>query len=122
VKKRSRALEKELADNSTLLRQWHEWHAEQRAEAVAGPHGASVAQLLDVLSSLTLRSGVELVTFIGSQDWSDIDFDTKFTCLHEIDTCITALREKAGMPPFDDGFPPERTTGFLIIRHLMTGT
>jgi hypothetical protein len=41
------------------------------------------------------------------------------TCPHEINDHITKLREQAGKPPFDDGVPPERNTGFLIIKHLM---
>jgi hypothetical protein len=41
------------------------------------------------------------------------------TCLHEINDRITKLREQAGKPPFDDGMPPERNTGFLIVKQLM---
>jgi hypothetical protein len=59
-------------------------------------------QLLDVLRSLTLTGGVELVTFIQSQDWSSVDFDTRCTCLHEINERITKLREQANLTPFDD--------------------
>jgi hypothetical protein len=119
--RRSKALEKELADNSYLLRQWHAWHREQLEEALAGSYGSLVAQLLDVLRGLTLRGGGELVAFISSQNWNCVDFDTRLTCLHEINERIAKLRELAGMPPFDDGFGPERTTGFLIVRQLMVG-
>jgi hypothetical protein len=118
-RRKSKALEKELTDNSYLLRQWHAWHAEQRQEAIAGPYGALVQQLFDVLRGLTLRGGAELIAFISSQNWSCVDFDTRLTCLHEINTRISKLRERAGMPPFDDGFPPERTTVFLLVKNLM---
>lgn len=104
-----------------MLRAWRAWHCEQREAAVSGPCGALVEQLLDILRGLTLRGGGELVAFISSQNWSCVDFDTRLTCLHEINERITKLRELAGMPPFDDGFGPERTTGFLIVRQLMVG-
>jgi hypothetical protein len=117
-----RSLDRELADNSYLLRQWKSWRDEQREEAVAGPNGSLVAQLLDVLRGLTLGGGAELVAFIRSQNWNCVDFDTRLCCLHEINDRITKLREQAGMPPFDDGFGPERINGFLIIKHMMIGS
>jgi hypothetical protein len=101
-----KALEKELADNSYLLRQWHVWHREQREEAVAGPHGALVELLLDILRELTLHDGARLVEFIRAQDWNSVDYNVRLVCLHELNAAITRLRVKAGMPPFDDGFRP----------------
>src|SRR5262249_42291455 len=121
ISRRSKALEKELANGSKLLRAWRNWHAEQREEALAGPHGKFVTQLLEALHGLTLRDGAKLVGFIRAQDWSAVDFNTRFVCLHETNDRITILREEAGMAPFDDSLPPGRTTGFLIIRQAMFG-
>jgi hypothetical protein len=86
-----------------------------------GPYGALVEQLLDVLGKLTLRSGVELVAFVRSQDWGAVDDATRGVCLHTISMTIVRMREKAGLPPFDDDLPPQRITGFLIIRDVMIG-
>jgi hypothetical protein len=121
MKRKSKALEKELADHSKLLRAWTRWHREQREEALAGPHGTLVARLLEILRGLTLRDGAKLVGLIRAQNWDRVDFDTRFICLHEINERITILREQAGLAPFDDAMPPERTTGFLIIRQAMFG-
>jgi hypothetical protein len=116
---RSRARDKKLADNSHLLRAWHRRYREQLDEALAGPHGALVGWLLDQLRELTLRDGAKLVAFIRAQDWSRVDANTKFVCLHEFNNGTTKLRVQAGMPPFDDGLPPERATVFLIIKPMI---
>jgi hypothetical protein len=54
---------------------------------------------------------------IDQEDWGCVDYATRFVCLHQINDHITRLRERAGVPPFDDGISPERATGFLIIKH-----
>ena len=95
-----RSLDQERADGAYLLRNRKSWHDEQREAAVAGPHGALVAQLLDVLRELTLGGGAELVTFISSQNWNCVNFDTRHICL----------------------FGPERINGFPIIKHMMIGS
>ena len=38
--------EKELADQAQLTRAWKAWHREQFAETLAGPHGATIAELM----------------------------------------------------------------------------
>jgi hypothetical protein len=80
-----------------------------------------VGQLLDQLRGLTLQDAAKLVAFISAQDWSRVDANTRFTLLHEINNVITKLREQAGLPSFDDGFPPARGNAFLIIKQLVTG-
>jgi len=114
-----RSLVRERADDAYLLRQWKSWHDVQREEAVTGPHGALVAQLLEILRGLTLHDGAKLVRFIRVQDWTAVDYDVRLICLHEINQTIMKLRTKAGLPEFDDGFPPERATAFQIIKQMI---
>ena len=38
--------EKELADQARLVREWKAWHAEQFADALAGAHSATIAELM----------------------------------------------------------------------------
>jgi hypothetical protein len=120
MRPRKPALLKELADDAKLLRQWRAWHREEREQALAGPARELVEQLLEILRSLSPQDGAApLVAFIQSQNWNHLDQDVKFICLREIDTCITRLREKSGLPPFDDSLNEPPATAFLIIRKLI---
>jgi len=44
---------------------------------------------------------------------------TRLVVLHELGTAITKVREKHGLPSFDDGLSDEPTTPFQIIRALL---
>jgi len=94
--------DQKLADDARLLKAWRNWHAEQLEEALAGVHHDVLKRLMAQLKDL--RSARELVSFISAQDWSTVDADTRFICLHEINTAICALRQKLGQPihPADD--------------------
>ena len=117
-----KSLNRERAEDTYLLREWKRWHNEQREEAVAGPHGALVEQLTEILRGLTLHDGARLVSFIRARDWNSVDADTRFILLHEINAAITRIRVKAGMTPIDDAIPPARANGFLIVKELMFGS
>jgi len=65
-----------------------------------------------------LHSARQLVAFTAAQDWNAIDADTRLVALHEINAAITALRERAGLPPFSDPLPDEKSTAFLILREM----
>jgi hypothetical protein len=112
---RKRQLEKELREQTTLLRQWCRWHAAQCDEALAGPAGELVAQLLAILDNMTIKSGAELLAFIRSQNWN-VDTRTRDACLFAIGTRLVVLRERAALVPFDDGLDREPSTLFLIIK------
>ena len=118
MKKRS-AKEQELEDNSHLLRAWRQWHREQLSEALQGPHGHLLRELLQFLRSMTLKSAPQLIKLIRGQDWRLIDAATKLTVLHEINGAITRLRERNGLSCFDDDLRAESRTGFLVVRELL---
>jgi hypothetical protein len=117
--KKHTAKEQELADNARLLREWRNWHAEELAEALAGPHGNIVEPLIELLKRLNMASGNALLDFIRAQDWSAIDAQTKLVILHEINTAITKLRTRNGMAPIDDALWGERATVFQLIRLII---
>ena len=48
------------------------------------------------------RSGAALLAFLSGVDWGSIDYDTRLIALHELQSAITKLRERHGLPPFDD--------------------
>jgi hypothetical protein len=96
--------DQKLADDARLLRAWRQWHCEQLQLALTGMHR-------DVLE--------RLVDFIAVQNWEAIDYDTRQIALHEIATAITRLRERKGLPPFNDALPSECPTAFQIIRKII---
>jgi hypothetical protein len=120
VKRRSKTAEqKQLEENSYLLRQWRKYRREQLEQALAGPHGAVVERIVDFLRRMDLCSAPALLTLLREYDWRHVDADTRFTLLHEINQSIGALRQRSGLPVIDDALPHERATGFLLVRELL---
>jgi hypothetical protein len=111
------ALEKELSEVHALLREHHRWHRERCVEAISGPHGALVEQLVEILRKLELGDGKHLIDFIHSQSWCGVDADTRFICLHAIDGAIVKLREQAGLCCFDD--PIEEPANVFLVAKLI---
>jgi hypothetical protein len=110
--------EKKLADDARLLRAWRRWHREELEQAIAGPHGDLVAQFVQILRGLTLQSAPMLLKFVRTQDWRSIDSATRLILLHEVNTAITALRERNNMVPFDDTLD-DRLNVFNTIQAIM---
>ena len=118
MKRRSTAQEKKLADDARLLRWWKAWHREQREAVLAGPHGAVLGELLRMVKNLQHVQPAQLIGFARSIDWIAIDYDTKLTVLHEINSSITKFREKRGLEPIDDTVedePPFRTLKAILF-------
>jgi hypothetical protein len=117
--RRNAAKDKALADDARLLRAWRQWHREQLEEVLAGPHGAAVAVITGFLDGMGPQSAPALIALLDQHDWSRVDHNVRYVLLHEINSKITALRERNGLASIDDALPHERTTGFLIIRELL---
>jgi hypothetical protein len=118
MKKRT-AAEQELVDNARLLRAWHNWHAEELVEALAGPHRHVLEPLMEILQKLDPQSSRQLINFIRAQDWSAVGAQTKLVVLHEINVAITKLRERNSRPPIDDALWGEPATAFQVIRLIV---
>ena len=118
MRRRSTAQEKKLADNERLLRWWKKFHREERDAVLAGPHGAVLGELLRMVKNLQHVQPAQLIGFARSIDWIAIDYDTKLTVLHEINSSITKFREKRGLEPIDDTVedePPFRTLKAILF-------
>ena len=109
-------LEKELQDNARLLRAWRQWHREERAEVLTGPHGAVLAELFRMLDNIKHVRPSQLVGLVQSIAWSTIDYATRLVVLHEVNATITKHRERNGLEPFDDGFPGDPNNAFRLIQ------
>jgi hypothetical protein len=119
--RRNSEKDKKLADDACLLRAWHNWHAEELAEALAGPHRVIATQVVTFLKMLesTPSAASALLELMRSQTWADVDADTRFELLHLINTKITALREQNNMAPFDDPLPNSRANVFLLVKKYL---
>jgi hypothetical protein len=119
--RRNSERDKKLADDARLLRAWRNWHAEELAEALAGPHRVIVTQVVTFLKMMTMTPAAvdALLTLMRSHTWADVDADTRFILLHEINTAITRMREKNGMVVISDPLPHQRLSVFLTIKSLM---
>jgi hypothetical protein len=118
--KRHTAQEPKIADDARLIRAWRAWHCEQLAEALAGPHGAQLSELMTLLNRLEPSSAAPLLAFIRRSDWSSVNYDTRLTVLHQINDRITRMRERHGLAPFDDPLPGQPDNVFRIVRAILT--
>ena len=117
MKRRQSEKDKKLADDARLLKWWRAWHREQLEQALAGPHGAVLAELFRMFKNLQHVRPAQLLGFARSIDWAAIDADTKLVTLHELNAAITRLREKHNMEPIDDTVSDEPP--FRMIKAIM---
>jgi hypothetical protein len=117
MQRRSTAQEKKLADNERLLRRWKVWRREQREAVLAGPHGVVLGELLRMIKNLEHIRPSQLIGFARSIDWTVIDYDSKLTVLHEINSSITKFRDKHDLEPIDDTVSDEPP--FRVIKAIM---
>jgi hypothetical protein len=101
------------------LRRWETWHNEQLAQALNGPHGDTLFELLEFLGDLTPTGMPKLLEIVRQPKWTLADIETRMVALHEINRTISRVREAAGAVPFNDALPGEPDTGFLVVRALL---
>lgn len=122
-KARLRAAEKRqqkaLVERDLLFKMWQDWHAERRKDLLNGSHADAAFELINFLERMTLYDGAALLALIEAGPWRNADDDTKFLVLSLIDGDIAYLREREGLPPFDDDLGDDPTV-FQIIRELLT--
>ena len=119
MKHQRTAPEKKLADDARLMRAWRAFHREEREAALAGPYAVTLAELFRMFANLVHVQPAQLVGFIGAIDWAAIDYQTRLTVLHELNTAITAFREKRGLEPIDDNLPGDPDTPFRTIKAIL---
>jgi hypothetical protein len=117
---KSKKTQKKLADDSKLLRAWKRWHRDQLDAVLAGPHAVIATQVMTFLEKMemTPASANALLALMRGHCWQNVDANTRFVLLHEINTAITKLREKHGMPPIDDPLPG-KVNAFLALCELL---
>jgi hypothetical protein len=95
------------------------FHAEELKEALAGPHGAVVSKTIVALGAMNINNAGALVAAVEQIDWTDVSAKTRVVLLHQVNAAITELREKRGLPPFDDGPPGTADNAFRRIKAVL---
>jgi hypothetical protein len=123
VKERQRAVEKRRAKHALhrdeLGKAYRRWRAERREALLAGPYGIAARRFIGFLEDMGLHDGAALIRLVERGQWRSADRDTRLEILSLIDGAISTLREKQGMPPFDDALPDELANVFLVIREAV---
>lgn len=118
------AADKQMFENSVLLRRYRAAMAQRRSDLLEGPHGREVKALLLLLDNLTASSAGALVSYVLKANWlRQADQNTRLDVLSIVGTAIARFRVRQGLPPFDDSLPfsDEPPTAFEQIRKLLTG-
>jgi len=114
--KRAAKAEKALAERQARFRLGEKAHRERHAALLAGPHGEAARNLAAFLEAMTWEDAPALVERVRRYSWANADQDTRLLVLAMVDDAIIALRERAGMVPFDDDLAEPPNSAFLIIR------
>src|SRR6266481_4799341 len=111
--------DKKRDDDNRLLRAWKKFHHEEREAVLAGPHGAVLGELFRMFENLQHVKPSQLIGLMRTIDWTTVSYDIKLTVVHELNSAITALREKHGLEPIDDGIPGASDTPFRTIKAIV---
>jgi hypothetical protein len=98
---------------------YRRWRHERREALLAGQHGDAARCLIDFFEDMGLHDGAALIRLVERRQWRSADFDTRLEILALIDSAIISLRERHGLPPFDDALPAEPPNAFLLIREAL---
>jgi hypothetical protein len=98
---------------------YRRWRDERREALLAGPYRHPVRRLISFLKSMGLQDGAALIQLVEREQWRSADFDTRHEILALIDNAVISLRERHGLPPFDDALPAELPNVFLLIREAL---
>jgi hypothetical protein len=110
--------QKEVEDQSRLLRAWKKFHREERETVLAGPHNVVLAELFRMFENLAHVQPVQLIGLVQSINWMTIDYTTKLVIVHELNMAITGFREKHGLD-IDDPLPGQPESPFRAIRAIV---
>ena len=116
---RSDKAQKKLADDARLMRWWKAWHREQRDAVLVGPHGAVLSELFRMFANIQHVTPAQLIGFVQSINWADVNYAVRLTVLHEINNAITAFRVERDLEPIDDSLPNEPESPFRLIKAIL---
>jgi hypothetical protein len=115
---------KALRERDTMFRRWRQWHGAQLKEALRGPWGEDLAELLEFLAKMGPEDGQALIDLIRRQGWAAAGSGNKYLILREIDLAIIRVRERLKLPPLDSSIPfsSEPPTAFELVKGILFDT
>ena len=90
----------------------------RRKILAAGPYAGTAEALIEFLKQLTLDDGDVLIDM--AMIWQGAPRTTRFLVLQLIDEAMINLRERNGLPPFDDPMFDEPDNAFISIRKILS--
>lgn len=117
---RSAEAEKKLAEGDRLLKLYKGEQKRQLQALLNGPFGRDVRGLLQFMRTMTLESAPALVALVKSVAWvRALPEDHKHILLRLISSGIAQVREKNGLPPFDDEIFGQQPKAFSQIKSVV---
>jgi hypothetical protein len=117
---RAQQAEKDMEDEGKLLVLYRRYKREQVTALLNGPFGPQVAALVTIMRRMDLTEAGELIRHIQDATWIKLlSPNDRFILLGMVGRAITKLREKNGLPPFDDGVWGENPKAFEKIRNII---
>ena len=101
--------------------QWERYLEElekRRKVLTSGPYAGTAEALVAFLKSLTLDDGEMLIEMAAV--WQSAPWTTRFLVLQMIDEAMIMVRERNGLPPFDDPLWEEEDNAFITIRRMLS--
>jgi hypothetical protein len=105
AQKRNEALEARQKEKAELAKLYKIAAKEERAKVLEGAYAERFIQLFKVLDNLGMGGGRALLDFLRAQRWHETPPEVRFQVLQYVDRAAIAVRERAGLPPFDDPLP-----------------
>jgi hypothetical protein len=118
-RKAPRDAAKELEDQARLSSAWRTYHQQQLDDALAGPSGVAVGEVMNLLARIERTPAATLLACVQGIDWSTVSCDVKLTVLHQVNEKITHMREKRGIASIDDPLPGQPDNAFRRIKSLL---
>jgi hypothetical protein len=102
-------------------RQLRELHRSRLDRLLGGRDGHRTCRLLAFLARMTLRDDAALLEHVRLEGWPDAELEARQDAFSLINNKIVALRETAGLPPFDDPIPGSDAPAnvFLKLREIL---
>jgi hypothetical protein len=111
--------ERERAGDAKMFRAWKKFHRDER-EAALTAYGTTLGELFRMFANIECVHPAQLIGFINAIDWGSIDYETRLTVLHEVNSAIVRWRERHGLSPLDDPLWDAPPNAFQVIRKIIT--
>jgi hypothetical protein len=113
---------KKLIEKDLLFEMWQRFHNARKIELMQGEWCVPAGELVAFLESMTINDADALIELLDRQPWRNADEDTRFLVQSIVGHAIIFLREREGLPPFDDPIPftdDDEPNASMIIREML---